>query len=532
MRTTLKIQVLVGLVVAAFLIVGCPGEKEVVKPDKLRTVAKVSQPEEFYNQGVDALAANDSASALASFREAVSRIKEDPEKLVDAHYNIGAILLEKGDLGGAQKAFDEALKLKPDHRDALVNLGVVLKRGKDYAGAIAHYRAALKKAPRDPLIMNNLIVAYRLNKQYAEAEKTGHRLLARAPRNVEAYKNMTLIYYDQGKYEMAELLCINAGKMLEKQREKDKTVKDDSGIYNNLGMIYMKMGKVREALAQFGKALKVDPNSINALINTGAIAHRYRDYTRAIASYDKVLKLQAQNAIALKGLAFAYFGLGATNRSYADKAIEYFQKVNKANPRDLKILFMLGECYYTYKSDWQNAIKYYRVYKVKMGSALEKSDLVHNRLQMAEAKLQMAEQVKKDEEAAAAEARRKEEERKKALERTKQEEEAEKKRREEKVRELLKSQEKDEPPPPAEGEKKPEEEEKKPEEGEKKEEAKEPKKEEKAAPKKEEEKVPPPLKKEEEKAEPKEEKPKKDKPKPKEEPAEKKKEKKEEKKAK
>jgi lipopolysaccharide biosynthesis regulator YciM len=293
----------------------------------------------------------------------------------------------------------------------------------------------------------------------------------------------------------------------------------------------MKMGKVREALAQFGKALKVDPNNRDALINTGAIAHHYRDYARAIASYENVLKLQPQNPIALKGLAYAYFGLGGTDRKLADKAVEYFQKVNKADPKDLKVLFMLGECYYTYKSDWQNAIKYYRVYKVKMGSALDKSDLVHNRLQMAEAKLQMAEQVKKDEEAAAAEVRRKEEERKKALERTKQEEEAEKKRREEKVRELLKSQEKDEPPPPAEGEgeKKPEE---KGEEGKKTEEAKEPKKEEKAAPKKEEEKVPPPLKKEEEKAKPKEEKPKKDKPKPKEEPAEKKEEKKEGKKAK
>ena len=527
MRPRRNIRVLAVLAAAAFLTTGCPETKEVVKPDKMLTVIKVSQPEEFYNQGVDALAANQPDRALASFREAVSRIKEDPQKLVDAHYNIGAMLLKKGDLAGARKAFTDALKLKPDHRDALVNLGVVLKRGQDYAGAIKHYREALKKVPRDPLIMNNLIVAYRLNKQYAEAEKTGHRLLARAPSNVEAYKNMTLIYYDQGKYEMAELLCINAGKMLEKQREKDKTVKDDPGIYNNLGMIYMKMGKVRDALAQFGKALKVDPNSRDALINTGAIAHRYRDYTRAIASYQKVLGLQPQNPIALKGMAFAYFGSGN-----ADKAIEYFKKVNQADPKDLKILFNLGECFYTYKHDYQQAIKYYRVYKVKMGSALESSDIVHNRIQMAETKLQMAEQVKKDEEAAQAEARRKEEERKKALERTKQEEETEKKRREEKVRELLKSQEKEEPPPPAEGD------EKKPEEGDKKEEgkkaekdekAKEPKKEEKAAPKKEEEKVPPPLKKEEEKAKPKDvpegTKPKEDKPKAKDEPSEKKEEK-------
>jgi len=508
MRPTLKIQILV--VLAAFLIAGCPEKKEVVKPDKMRPVIKVSQPEEFYNQGVDALAANDSERALASFREAISRIKEDPAKLVDAHYNIGAILLKKGDLNGARSAFSKALELKPDHRDALVNLGVVLKRTKDYAGAIKHYREALKKVPRDPLIMNNLIVAYRLNKQYAEAEKTGHHLLARAPSNVEAYKNMTLIYYDQGKYEMAELLCINAGKMLEKQREKDKSVKDDPGIFTNLGMIYMKMGKVREALTQFGKALQVDPDSRDALINTGAIAHRYRDYARAIASYDRVLKLQPGNPIALKGMAYAYFGSGN-----ADKAIEFFQKVQQADPKDLKVIFMLGECYYTYKSDWQNALKYYRGYKVKMGSALDKSDPVDNRIQMAEAKLQMAEQVKKDEE----EARRKEEERKKALDRTKQERADDKAEGEKKLKDILKTQEGEEPPPPAEGEKK---EEGKKEEGAEKATPPVKKEEEEAATKKEEEKVPPPVKKEEEKAAPKEEKAPKDKPKPKEEASEKK----------
>jgi tetratricopeptide (TPR) repeat protein len=455
MRPRRNIRVNVVLVVVACLATGCPEKKEVVKPDKVRTVVRVSQPEELYNQGLDALAANDSERALASFREAVSRIQDDPQKLVDARYNIGAILLKTGDLGGARKAFDATLKLKPDHRDALVNLGVVLKRGNDYAGAIAHYRAALKKVPRDPLIMNNLIVAYRLNRQYAEAEKTGHRLLARAPSNVEAYKNMTLIYYDQGKYEMAELLCINAGKMLEKQREKDKTVKEDPGIYNNLGMIYMKMGKVRDALAQFGKALKVDPNSIGALINTGAIAHRYRDYGRAIASYDRVLKLQPQNVAALKGMAFAYYGSG---QAQADLAIEYFKKVSPADPKDLNILFSLGECYYTYKHDYQQAIKYYRAYQAKMGSALQGSDPVHNRIRMAETKLQMTEQLEQDEE----EARRKEAKHKQALEQAKQEQEAEKKKREEKLKELLNSQEGEEPPlegekPPGEGEKKPEE---------------------------------------------------------------------------
>ncbi|MBW1870770.1 MAG: tetratricopeptide repeat protein, partial [Deltaproteobacteria bacterium] len=230
---------------------GCPEKKEIVKPDKAVKVVRVSQPEEYYNLGVDALKAKDNTRALAAFRNAVSKMKEDPAKLVNAHYNIGVILMGKNDLNGAKLAFEDTLKLKADHRDALVNLGVIYSEKNDYAAAIKHYRGALKKVARDPFLMNNLIMVYRLNKQYREAEKTGHRLLARAPNNVEAYKNMTLVYYDQKKYEMAELLCINAGKMLEKARKKDPAVGEDAGIYSNLGMIYMQMGKTRDALTQF-----------------------------------------------------------------------------------------------------------------------------------------------------------------------------------------------------------------------------------------------------------------------------------------
>jgi tetratricopeptide (TPR) repeat protein len=263
----------------------------------------------------------------------------------------------------------------------------------------------------------------------------------------------------------------------------------------------------------------VDPGSIDALINTGAIAHRYRDYSRAVAAYGKVLKLQPQNAIALKGLAFAYYGSGEV-----DRAIEYFTKVSQADPKDLNVLFNLGECYYTYKHDYPEALKYYRVYKVKMGSALQTSDPVNDRIQAAETKMQMAEQIKKEEE----EARRKEEERKKALDKTKQERADDKAEGEKKLEDILKTQEGEEPPPTEGAEKKPEEgappapgTEKKPEEKakpekktEKQEEgrqegkaekAKEPAKEEKAPPEKEKAEPPKP---QEEKGKPENDKPK------------------------
>jgi tetratricopeptide (TPR) repeat protein len=427
-----KISILTAGAAILFVVNGCAEKKIVVKKEKPKVV-KVAKAEEYYNQAVEALAENNTDRALARFGEAIKRSKRSTADLVDAHYNIGVIMLQRGEYDKASEEFNMVLEKQPNHRDALLNLGVILKEKKKYMAAIKHYRQALKKIPRDPLIMNNLIVVYRLAKKYKDAEKTGYRLLARASNNVEAYKNMTLVYYDQKKYEMAELLCINAGKMLEKKRKEDSTVKEDAGIYNNLGMIYMQMGNSRKALSQFDKALKVDPNSKDALINIGAISHRYRDYQRAIAMYSKVLKIEPMNSVAKAGLAYAFYGDGK-----AKEALAEFNQLLETKPDNLEAIFITGEIYYKFLRDFKNAVKYYKEYKKGKGSKLGKEHEVHNRLTTATAKLEMSQQMLKDEE----EQKKKEElERKKALDKTKQEEAAQKKEGEAKLEGILKEEE-------------------------------------------------------------------------------------------
>ncbi|MBN2493409.1 MAG: tetratricopeptide repeat protein, partial [Deltaproteobacteria bacterium] len=399
------------IVAAALLVTGCPEKKVIVKKTPtIKKVIKIRPAESFYNEGMTALEAKQEDRALALFDEAIQKYKGDDAKLVDAHYNSGVVLMKRGDLEGARKSFSKAIELDPKHRDALLNLGVVLKRQKKYKQAIEHYRKALELVPRDPLIMNNLIVAYRLDKQYKQAEKTGHKLLARAPTNVEAYKNMTLIYYDQKKYKMAELLCINAGKMLEKLRKKDPSIPEDPGIYNNLGMIYIGLKRFRDAQTQFEKALTIDPDYTEALINIAAMAHRFRDYDRAKQAYEKVLAKDPKNLKAVCGLAYTIYGMGDAKR-----ALEYFEKVLSRQPDDLQSIYTVGVIYDSLLKDYGNAVKYYEQYKTRKGS-VPKEDPVHNRLQAARARLEMATQLKAEQEAEERKQREEEEKKRKALE--------------------------------------------------------------------------------------------------------------------
>jgi TolA-binding protein len=138
------------LMVAALALAGCPAKQPVVKKKTVAQVRTVQHPAEMYNQAVGFIQKGKQDQALDLLQQAVK--KADKSELgVAVHYNIGVILLGKGDLNGAGQEFAKVLKADLAHRDALVNAGVVLKRQQKYKEAIAHYRAALKKVPRDPL---------------------------------------------------------------------------------------------------------------------------------------------------------------------------------------------------------------------------------------------------------------------------------------------------------------------------------------------------------------------------------------------
>ena len=72
------------LLIACFaFITGCPQKKKVVKTTPKVQVVKVTQPEEFYNLGIDALAQNDLDKAASNFRQALAKIEGKLEWTID-----------------------------------------------------------------------------------------------------------------------------------------------------------------------------------------------------------------------------------------------------------------------------------------------------------------------------------------------------------------------------------------------------------------------------------------------------------------
>ncbi len=75
--------------------------------------------------------------------------------------------------------------------------------------------------------------------------------------------------------------------------------------YNNLGLSFFRKGQLDEAVAQFQKALEINPNDAEAHINLGNALFRKGQPDEAIAQFQKALEINPSDAEAHSNLGNA-----------------------------------------------------------------------------------------------------------------------------------------------------------------------------------------------------------------------------------
>src|SRR6185295_2999200 len=95
------------------------------------------------------------SEVAAAFREAI-RLRPD---FVEAHNNLGLVLIQAGDDSGGIAAFREAVRLQKDYADAHVNLGAALVPT-DAEEAVRELEKAVELAPGSVKARFNLAAAY------------------------------------------------------------------------------------------------------------------------------------------------------------------------------------------------------------------------------------------------------------------------------------------------------------------------------------------------------------------------------------
>lgn len=262
--------------------------------------------------------ARQSGEAERLFREAV-QLKPNH---TDAWYNIGLLSLRKGDLPGAKGAWKRALATNPNYYPAQSRLAAAKLKGPDKTAAIAVLEGILKKDPFQAEARNALAELAIEESKWEDAEKHCRRTLLGDPQNLNAYVNLVIVAYRQELYDKAFLI---AQMGLEKNKH--------APVLNNLiGLIFLKKDNSSQASKFFTRALQVDPQQIDALINLASLELAYGDFKSALARFDAVLKRQPRAAMVILSRAVALRGLGRFKEAEQGykKALEVDPNLNDA----------------------------------------------------------------------------------------------------------------------------------------------------------------------------------------------------------
>ncbi len=137
-------------------------------------------------------------------------LKRNPQAAI-AHNNLGAMLLERGELAPAEVHLREAALI--DYPEAHNNLGILLSRLGREAEAVERYREALRLRPGFADAHVNLGVSLASAGRFEQAAAEFERALETAPQLVSALHNLGLVRLVQGRPAEAARLLAEASRL-------------------------------------------------------------------------------------------------------------------------------------------------------------------------------------------------------------------------------------------------------------------------------------------------------------------------------
>lgn len=217
----------------------------------------------------------------AKILEAQAAVAQDSAN-PELQYRFGNALFDAGRYAEARRAYEQAVALKPDYAAALCNLGLCLRLLGQTSDAIAAYTRALELEPNDETTLTNLIAAHRALGEHDETIPLLRRLAELRPQDVLVRSELANILFRNGDYAGAEAV-------FKEVIELDPGMSSD---YYNLGLCYLELGNLDEALTTWLTALAYDPNNISVRKGLAVLYWKRGEYEKA---WQAVVDCQTRN---------------------------------------------------------------------------------------------------------------------------------------------------------------------------------------------------------------------------------------------
>jgi Flp pilus assembly protein TadD len=199
---------------------------------------------------------------------------------------------------------------------SFLRAGMANEHTGDHVGAERHFRRGLEIAPDHAELRNalgwTLFQAGRTDEALAEY----NRALAANPKSAKAHNNLALAMVELGDFDGA------AGHF-----QASLEIEPAAEIYSDLGFTRARLGRSDEALADYRKALALDPDCASAHVNLAVMSVQAGDLAAAESHY--------RRALPGRPTAQTYNGLGyvLAQAGRSGEAIAEYRKAIAADPK-------------------------------------------------------------------------------------------------------------------------------------------------------------------------------------------------------
>jgi tetratricopeptide (TPR) repeat protein len=230
------------------------------------------------------------------------------------------------------KEYDKAIenyklasKIKPQDTTTVLYSAYASEAKQDYAGAKASYNQLLGMNYKSVTLYSRLLQMARQQNDNAEAAKVLQQALVAYP------NNKTFMLEDLNA-------SLASGRGEEALSKISKTIAADptnSNLYAVRGSMYDQQKKTDLALADYRKAVELDPNNFDAQFNLGV-----SNYNKAADAYTKASKMD------LKTYQTSGKKFEAEGKKYFEASVPYFEKALQLQPDDRNTLTSLQKVYF------------------------------------------------------------------------------------------------------------------------------------------------------------------------------------------
>lgn len=277
--------------------------------------------------------------ALKNYKKAVTL---DPSR-VDSHKGLVRCYKRMG------KALEEAVELQemlryyPTSSELLLRIGEAHLREGEFLEAEGYFRRAIAfhqaedgvriKAKSHSSLGRAYIVhgdQKKDDRKYHEAERESNTAKVLDPLLISAYNNLLIVYKKLGRYKEAEVLF----------REAVKIMPDDADGWFELFQIYLSDGEKNKAAYSLEMAVKYDPENQVIPCLAGTSYMRQNMFEEAVEAFSKAVEMNASDV-----RLYNYLGICYRRMLRYSQAVDSYKKALAIDPEDPVIHYNLGKAH-------------------------------------------------------------------------------------------------------------------------------------------------------------------------------------------